>query len=212
MTCRISNPWIPAAAAALLLVAASAVAQTQRSGSPASAQLAAQLQQLASERTALQAENAKVKAELADVKKQLDALKQSRDGARQQQELASRQALARTSADVERLQAEQTRDRERTQELVNRFRETANNLKDVETDRTAARRDLSQRDSELKSCVEKNGALITLNEEVLSKLEDQGFWSNFASNEPFTRIKRNQLENLADSYRLRAADQKIAAP
>jgi chromosome segregation ATPase len=198
----------------MLLVAASAGAQTQRSGSPASAQLAAQLQQLASERTALQTENAKVKAELAEVKKQLEALKQSRsrDVTRQQQDLASRQAIARSTADVERLQAEQARERERTQELVNRFRETANTLKDVETDRNAARRELAQRDGELKSCVEKNTALFALNEEVLGKLEDQGFWSNLASHEPFTRIKRNQLENLADSYRGRAVDQKLVTP
>jgi hypothetical protein len=46
---------------------------------------------------------------------------------------------------------------------------------------------------------------------VLTKLEDQGFWSRAARVEPFTRIKRTQLENLVDEYAARAEEQRIGA-
>lgn len=187
-----------------------AYAQTARTGgAAANAQQLQQLQQLASERTALQAENAKLKAELEKLRKDQDTAKQSQ-AAVEQRSRSSAAALTRSNAETERLQADLAREKERLQELVGRFRETATTLRDVETDRTATKQSLVQREQELKVCVERNQALYKLNGEVLTKFEDQGFWSALASREPFTQLKRVQLENLIDGYRASAQDLTVA--
>jgi hypothetical protein len=95
------------------------------------------------------------------------------------------------------------------QELVGRLREAAASLRDVETDRAAARQTLVERERDLKLCTQHNATLFQLNEEVLARFDDQGFWGNLARNEPFTRLKRTQLENLADTYRDRATAEKL---
>jgi predicted RNase H-like nuclease (RuvC/YqgF family) len=187
-------------------------AQTARTGgsAPANAAQLQQLQQLASERTALQAENAKLKAELEALRKEQTSAKQSKSAAEQRSQASAAAALARSNSETERLQADLARERERMQELVARFRETATTLRDVETERAAVKQSLVQRDQELKVCVERNQALYKLNQEVLTKFEDQGFWSALARKEPFTQLKRVQLENLIDGYRSSAQDQVVA--
>lgn len=185
-----------------------ALAQKERSGGGASAQLMQQMQQLASERTALQAENTKLKTELEKLRKESEGTKKSQDAV-EQRGRASQAALARSASDKERVEADLTREKERLQELVGRFRETATTLRDVETDRSAVKLSLAQREQELKACVDRNAKLYDLNKEVLAKLEDQGFLSALARKEPFTQLKRVQLENLVDDYRGKAQDQLV---
>jgi chromosome segregation ATPase len=196
--------------AAVVGASLSAYAQTARTGGgAANAQQLQQLQQLASERTALQAENAKLKADLEKLRKEQDAVKQSQSAVEQRNK-TSAAALTRSTTENERLQAELTREKQRQQELVGRFRETATTLRDVETDRATAKQALVQRDRELKMCVERNQALYMLNDEVLTKFEDQGFWSAMGRKEPFTQLKRVENENLIDGYRASAQDQRVA--
>ena len=194
-------------------VASVADAQTARSGgsSTPSAQAMQQLQQLASERTALQAENARIKADLEAARKERDSLKAAQEGNARRSRGAEAE-LARVQADNARLEGEVARQRSREQEFVTRFREAANTLREVETDRTAKTQQLAQREQELGVCVDRNKKLLALNGEVIDKFEDQGFWSSLAQREPFTRLKRNQLENLADGYRDAAVDQRVPPP
>jgi hypothetical protein len=96
----------------------------------------------------------------------------------------------------------------KTQELITKFRETVQALRDVETGSLAAKQSLATRDHELKVCIDRNLALYDLNQEVLTRLEKQGVFSRVAQAEPFTRIKRAQLENLIDDYKARAEDQR----
>jgi predicted RNase H-like nuclease (RuvC/YqgF family) len=186
-------------------------AQTARSGgTTANAQQLQQLQQLASERTALQAENAKLKGEIEKLRKDQDAAKQAQTAVEQRGRASSAAALTRSNSENERLQAELAREKERMQELVARFRETATTLREVETGRATATRTLAQRDQELAQCVDRNTALYKLNKEVLDRFESQGFWSGVGRKEPFTQIKRVQLENLIDGYRSDAQDHVLA--
>ncbi|MEJ0099937.1 MAG: hypothetical protein WDO12_09400 [Pseudomonadota bacterium] len=82
-------------------------------------------------------------------------------------------------------------------------------MQGLETDQASRTLQLAQREQELKTCVDRNTKLYALNEEVLSKLEDQGFWSAVLRQEPFTKLKRVQLENLADNYRDAAQDGRV---
>lgn len=208
---RVTVRLLTLGALALAASANMAVAQTARSsgsGGGQTQQLMQQMQQLASERTALQAENAKMKKELAELTKERDSLKTARSAVDQRVE-ASQAAVARSARDKEALESENGKLKERMQELVGKFRETANTLRDVEGERAAFKQSLDQKNVELTACVAKNDSLFKLNDEVLTRFEQQGMFSRLASAEPFTKLKRVELQNLIDDYRYRADEQKV---
>lgn len=201
---------VPTLTVLALVACMPVLAQTARDGGSGNAQLLQQMQQLASERTALQAENARMKRELAEMIKQRDALQAAAPKLLERANAADR-ALQLTTAERGNLESELTQTKTRMQELVARFRETAQALRDVETERASFKQSLTEANQQLVACNDKNAALFALNGEVLTKLEDQGFWSRASRAEPFTRIKRTQLENLVDEYAARAQEQRISA-
>ena len=191
----------------LCLLAVAAQAQTQRSGN-ADARVAQQLQQLTREKVALQAENNKLKQELEQVKAQL----QKSASASKELETRNRalqSASTNRAGSDQQTEAQLERTRGQLQELVTKFRETAQTLRDVETDRATAKSQLAAKEREFKVCVDRNAALYQLNDEVLDRMEDRGFWSQLAEREPFTKLKRTQLENLIDDYRYRVDELRV---
>jgi hypothetical protein len=103
------------------------------------------------------------------------------------------------------------------QELITRFRETAQNLKTVEIERSGLQSQLETRGRDYATCVDHNVDLYQLNLETLNRLQKRGFWSAVRDEEPFTQISRARLENLIDAYRyrideLRVERQKKAVP
>jgi chromosome segregation ATPase len=184
--------------------------QTARSGSGPSAQIQAQLQQLASERTQLQAENERLKKELADLKKDRDALDSAKKAA-EGRARASQAAISSSAAQRQSAEQDLEQQRARTEELVAEFRKTAQLLRDVESDRTTTKQSLATRDQELRVCADRNLALYKLNGEVLDRLEKRGAFGAAVA-EPFTRLKRTQLENLIEDYRYRANEQQVEPP
>lgn len=189
-----------------LLIARPAASQAVRQSS-GNAQATQQLQQLAAERTRLMADNARLQSELDAARKERDALKKAQGGA-DSRVRASDAAAARAGAQSQSLQAELDREKARMAELIGKFRETAGTLRDVETERTTAKTSLAQRDEELRQCVARNVALYDLNGEILAKLESRGTFTPASALEPFTRLKRVELENLIDGYQTRAAEQR----
>ncbi len=125
---------------------------------------------------------------------------------------ASLAAAARSARDKESVEAENQKLKDRMQELIAKFRENAETLRSVETERTTFKQSLTTRETELSSCVAHNEALFKLNEEVLSRVAGQGAFSRLASLEPFTKLKRVELENLMDDYKYRAEEQHVQVP
>lgn len=180
------------------------VAQTTRSGGD-TARVMQQMQQLASERTALQAENAKLKQQLDEAQEKLSAVSAQQDSlARRAQaaEAASNRLVAASAASTEGA----ARTRQQLDELVAKFRETAQTLKEVDTDRNALREQVQESERQLATCRDHNAQLLRINEEVLVRLENTGFWTKLAADEPFTKLKRTELENIAMDYRQSARD------
>jgi chromosome segregation ATPase len=207
----ISPRWISSASASLLLalsIANLAQAQTARSGCAASAQLVQQLQQLASERTAMQAEAARMKKELEDMRKERDALKNVQKSA-DLRARSSSAALAQATAQREAAEQELKQTKDKTEQLIAKFRETIQQLREIETDRATTKQILATRDQELRVCLDRNSALYKLNDEVLTRFDKQSVFSRIGASEPFTRIKRVQLENLVDDYKARANDERV---
>jgi chromosome segregation ATPase len=184
------------------MLAFSANAQVQRSGN-ADARVAQQLQQLTSERSALQAENSKLKQELEQAKAQLlktGAATKTLESRNRALEASAGRGTAASQQAEEQLE----RTRAQMQELVTKFRETAETLREVETERATVKGQLATKEREFKTCVDRNAGLYNLNVEVLDRMENRGFWSSVAEREPFTRLKRVELENLIDEYKYRA--------
>lgn len=201
--------WLAAAACVALGSTGGFVcAQTARSGGNASAQLLQEMQQLASERTTLQAENEKLKNQLADMKKDRDALKTGQQAVERRAHDAAA-ALERTDKQRDATDQELTQIKAKMQELIAKFRETIQKLREAESDDAATRQSLASREHELAACADRNTALYKLDDEVLTRLEKEGVWSRVAEKEPFTRIKRVELENLVDENRTHAQEQRF---
>jgi chromosome segregation ATPase len=182
-------------------------AQTERSGN-ADARVMQQLQQLTSERAALQADNAKLKQDLEKVRKELEqaaAGKKALEGRTKALEVAA----GRDSQSGKQAGEQLERTRAQLQELIAKFRETAQTLRDVETERAQVKNQLATREREFKTCVDRNAALYNLNTEVLERFENRGFWSSLTEREPFTRLKRVELENLSEEYKYRADELRL---
>jgi uncharacterized protein YlxW (UPF0749 family) len=190
---------------AALGVAATTHSQTTRSGGGANAAAMAQLQQLSAERTALQAENARLKQELEEAKKRAESATSQETALKrraQEAEAAKNRMSAGTAATAESA----ARTRAQLDEVVVKFRETAQVLKDVEVERNGLKQEIDRMQRELGTCRDHNAQLLTINEEVLVRLENTGLWNKLAADEPFTRLKRTELENLAADYRVRAKE------
>jgi hypothetical protein len=209
---RTVTPLVLAAAACVFLHPASA--QTSRSGgsgsSAQSAQLVQQLQQLASERTAMQGEQARMKKEIEALRKERDALKAGQEGETRRARAASEAAASRSTREREAVETELAQTKVRMQELIEKFKETALTLREVETDRANAKQAVDQHARNLNACVASNQELYKLNDEVLTRFGNQGFWSRAADAEPFTKLTRVRLENIIENYRYRADDQKFS--
>lgn len=192
-------------------------AQVERSGGGEMQKIMQQYQQISGEKTALQAQVAQMKTdldaaktELTSVKKERDALKVRAGGA-----AAATAAVAQLNASKESAEKNLELYKQRMNELVSRFRETANTLKETEADRSKLRQDLGERNASFDKCAENNLQLFEITNEVLDRYEHVGLFTKTSATEPFTRITRTRIENLVDDYRARALEnrtQKKHAP
>jgi chromosome segregation ATPase len=194
-------------ATVLVLTSLIAEAQTQRSGND-STRIVQQLQQVTAEKSKLQQDNDALKKELDELKAK--ATQAGAEQARLQQrarelELASSRLQNKTGNNDEALEKSRTQ----LQELIGKFRETAQTLKDVETERDVLRTTQGTKERELATCVDKNAQLYLLGNEVLDRMGNQGVWSALTDKEPFTRLSRTRLENLIDDYRYRVDELKL---
>jgi chromosome segregation ATPase len=187
--------------------AATAGAQQARDDGGA-ARLQAMVSQLTSEKTQLQAEN-------KDTKTKLDAanaeLKKVRDqNADLQRRLSQNEtSLAQSSAANTRSSEQYNTLRSRTDELVKQFREVAENLRKTEIERNDLKTTLAARESILGTCVANNDKLLATGNEILDRYEAKGCFASAREKEPFTQVKRVQLQNLVDEYRWKLEDQKL---
>ena len=186
-------------------------AQTARGGANANAQLLQQLQQLGAERTQLQAERDQQKHELESLRSERDSLKKAQTAAHQQEQ-SSGAALKESAARRAQLEQELQQTKDKMQELIAKFRETVASLRETENERNTLKTTLATRDQAIKVCDEHNAALYRLNDEILARLEHPHGMAHVAVVEPFTQLKRVQLENLVDDYKARADEARLPQP
>jgi len=183
-----------------------ASAQAARSSS-GNTQAMQQLQQLAAERTRLLADNTKLQSDLDSARKERDALRKKQEASERRLQ-GTDTAVARAAAKSAGLTQDIEREKAKLAEIVAKFRELAGQLREVEGERSTIKTALAQRDVELERCVDRNVSLYTLNGEILTRLEHRGGFTPGSALEPFTKLKRIELENLIDGYQTRADEQR----
>ena len=94
-------------------------------------------------------------------------------------------------------------------EVVEHYREMVAQLKGVEADRAAWQAKSAADARSLASCVDHNAQMYILSGQILDHLEHGGFWSAVKNNEPFVKLGRTRLDNLADDYRQRISELRV---
>jgi chromosome segregation ATPase len=191
-----------------LMAAPCGHAQTQRSGGGESQKIMQQYQQLAAEKTALQAQLAQMKKDLDSAQADLAAAKKERDALKARSSGMAAAAAQVAQANEGRQNAEKSleQNKQRTAELVGRFKETIATLKAVESARGQLEQDKSALSAAFDQCAENNLQLYEISNAVLDRYEHVGLFTKVGSAEPFTRITRTRINNFVDEYRARAEE------
>lgn len=192
------------AAASSVALGSFALAQAPRTGGGGELQkFMQQYQQVSAEKTALQAQVTQLQADLNSTKTELAGVKKERDALKAHTGASTAEVAQLTAA---RTTAEHNLEqyKARMNELVEKFRQLAQNLKETEADRTQVRRDLDQRNAQFDKCAEDNLQLYEITGEVLDRYEHVGLFTRVSASEPFTKITRTRIDNLVDDYRERA--------
>jgi chromosome segregation ATPase len=185
-------------------------AQTQRSGGE-SQRLMQQYQQLAAEKTSLQAQLAQMKKDLDSAQSDLAAVKKERDALKARSTVSAAAAAQLAQANTSRETAEKNLEqyKQRTTELVDRFKQTIGTLKTVESGRNQLQKDNASLNAAFDKCAESNLQLYEITGNVLDRYDHVGLFTKVSSAEPFTRITRTRIDNLVVEYRARAQELRV---
>jgi chromosome segregation ATPase len=191
-----------------LMAAPSVHAQTQRTGGGESQRLMQQYQQLAADKTALQAQAAQMKKDLDGAQSELAAVKKERDALKARSSGMAAAAGQLAQANEARQASEKSLEqyKQRTAELVERFKETIATLKGVESARAQLQQDNSMLSAAFDKCADNNLQLYEISNAVLDRYEHVGLFTKVGTAEPFTKITRTRIDNLVDEYRARAEE------
>jgi chromosome segregation ATPase len=197
----------------LATAASSATAQAPRSGGGGgdAQRIMQQYQQVSAEKTALQAQLTQMKkdldgatAELAAVKKERDALKARSAGIR-----PAAAQLAQANAEKDSAEKSLEQNKQKTAELIDRFKLTIGTLKGVESERAQLQKDYDALDRSFDTCALNNLELFDITNSVLDRYEHVGFFTKTSSVEPFTQLTRTRINNLVDEFRERAQELRL---
>jgi len=189
-----------------VLATSGAWAQTQRTGGGEAQRIMQQYQQVASEKTALQAQVTQLKKDLDNAQTELAAVKKERDALKARSGVSAAVAAQLTRANESKESAEKSleQNKQRTAELVERFKETIATLKGVESDRATLQKDNAALTTDVDKCAADNVELYGITKTVLDRYDHVGLFTKVSSVEPFTKITRTRIDNLVVEYQERA--------
>ncbi len=181
-----------------LLLTGPATAEVRRGGGGESAQAQAAVQNLLRQASAERDALAQEKAQLQQA---LDAAKQAL-GASQQKLAASDEALVKFQAANGELSGYVEQQSGKLQEMAGKFQALVNSLKQSEQQRTALEAQLAEARQALDSTRADNAKLVNIGEELMKQYEQKGVWTSLLQKEPLTQLKRVEIENLMEKYRV----------
>lgn len=180
-------------------------AQVTRRDSGGDARLQALVNQLNNDKSVLQAENTRLEAALAKAEQALETEKR-RSEASQTKVRNTENELGRYRQSNAQVNEAYGQLQNRFEELVARFRETAEVLRSMEQERNELSGGLNEMRNNYMTCRRHNLELYETSLEVLDAFEGRGALGKLAEKEPFTRLARVKVENIADQYRYALED------
>jgi len=205
---------VPLSLSLLLLAPPCVFAQVERSGGGETQRIMQQYQQLAAEKTSLQGQVAQLKKDLESAQTELASVKKERDALKTRSSVSAAEAaqLAQANASRQTVERNLEQTKQKTAELVDRFKQTIASLKSVEADRTQLQTENARLTSSFDKCADDNVKLYEISQTVLDRYEHVGFFTKVGSAEPFTKITRSRIDNLVDEYREHALELKVKKP
>jgi chromosome segregation ATPase len=204
----VTSKTMRAAGVGLALVGVLEYGQAQVPRSGGDSHVMQELQELGAARAALQTENTQLKKDLDAAKDKLNALSHKADQGKHG--IAEcQQALQVSQATVHTDEQSIEQGKQRLQELIAKFRETAAATAVVETERTQCKQQLGASQGQFEQCATRNAEMYKITDEVLKRLDHESVFTVMARSEPFTRIERTRVENLVDDYRTKAGELKV---
>ncbi|MHB8536071.1 MAG: hypothetical protein ACYDBW_11585 [Sulfuricaulis sp.] len=128
------------------------------------------------ERDAVQAENAKLKIQIEELNRKLAGVKKS-----------SEAALAKSH--------------ESNTALNGNLQETVQKLRQTESDKNQLQDTVNGQAELIQSCESKNAELVEYDRELLGRYRKKGVFDALLQREPFTQLKRVEIENIEEEYR-----------
>lgn len=174
-----------------------------------------QVQQIRQEKTALEEKLAGFEQEKAALAQQKEKLAGQIDGAqaRAKSESAKRQqlqlALDAMTQEKQTLQTQKAELDQRLAELTTRQTSTDRELAQTQAQKKQAESTLLTRDRQVASCEDKNSKLYQYGRDLIAQCRDHSAADAVLRLEPFTGIKRVEIENLLEEYRDKLDAQKL---
>lgn len=169
------------------------------------------LQQMSQEQDALKAQNAKLQGQVDSLSRQLSGLKKGlqqkkRDLSATGNELA--RYKVRDKALLDRLLAL----RNKFKEVIAKFRQTIDTLRQVEIQRNQLKTSLEDRTHEVQACIKKNIDLYKTDLDLVNQYEHKGVWAALLQKEPVTGLKKVEIENAVQKYNTRLEKLRAEQP
>ena len=160
-------------------------------------------QQARAEVATLTQENARLKAEIETTGGELEDIKKAYKKLKSDNR-KNAQRLANVTANSEALGERYTTLSDRFTELSDRFRETIELMRQIEQERDQLVEISAALEEQGEFCAANNEALYASVIELADRYEKKGVFRSLVEKEPFTRIKKVQMENLVQEHKARA--------
>src|SRR5262249_40655120 len=164
---------------------------------------------LAQEKAALEQDKAKAETQAKSLGDKVGGLQASVARAKKAEDELNRK-LETQSKDKAGLAASLEATRRQLDSETKAREQTQDTLRSREQELERVRADLEQGVQRAAVCEEKNVKLYGVGMEVLSRYDSKGCWDAVLQAEPFTQLKRVEMENLVEDYRDKLDAQRVA--
>lgn len=160
------------------------------------------------EKSALEAEKAAWLTEKADLESKLSGLESS---VKQLKPLQTELEHYKTGLEMLRsnLEGQLSQERQRQQALLKKHNEVVTKARSIRDDNILLVKAVQEREQWIAQTVALNKGLQEVNQQLIGKYKDKGFWQQLAELEPLTGIGRVETENQAEQYRYKLKQLKV---
>ena len=144
--------------------------------------------------------DARLKEQVATIEKEAKAFGAEKD-ALSRRAGAAESKVSRAESGQQSVSSRLESTESRLNEVVAKYKELAEQLRVLELERNDLARQAAEDGQSLKVCAERNVKLADVANEALDRYKNKGCFGALAQAEPFTGLKRAEVENAVEGYR-----------